>query len=70
MPDEGWTRGRVLTPDEWLEQIRLQPEECARLLAYENRSYKLLVDENGYVWHGGIGAGFGTLFKLKHSDTP
>lgn len=58
---------RILTDDEWLEQIRIQPEAVARLLNYENRAYHLQVDANGYVWNGGQGAGYGTSFRIAAS---
>lgn len=56
---------REVTAAEWLTQIKLQPEEVARLLAYETRYGNLVTDEHGYVWHGGIGPGYGTSFQLK-----
>lgn len=56
-------RGEV-SAAQWMEQIRLQPENVARLLEFETRWGELRADEYGQVWHGR-----GTSFKLMPTST-
>lgn len=57
-------RRRDVPAEEWLRNISEQPEAVARLLEHEAKWGHLYADENGHVWNGGMGPGFGTSFKL------